>query len=357
MTDGIDLVIEERLTAYNAAPLWRAIRKRLSSQAVRPLVVDASRLVSIDSVGVALLFDLTQIPHKTGCAVEVRGLAPKFVMLVERHVARPIELPPLPERPGLLEQTGAATADALSHLSGMADFVARCSSVFMLALRGRVRVRWGEVFDIATEAGANAVPIVLLVGFLMGIIIAFEIGVAARQFGVAVLVVDGIGIAMLRELGPLMTAIVFAGRTGVTFSAEIGTRKVNEEVNAITTFGLDPIEFLVLPRVIAGIIAVPLLTILADIFGILGGAIVMAILGVGYLQFYNQLITVLAPWDFGIGIVKAAVYGLAITAICCERGLATGAGAIAVGLSVRGAVVASIVMIVVINVVFTLLAS
>src|SRR5205085_10471148 len=116
---------------------------------------------------------------------------------------------------------------------------------YALTRRGALSVR--DVLDIATEAGANAVPIVVLTGFLMGVIIAFEIGLVARQFGAVIFVVNGVGIAMLRELGALMTAIVFAGRTGAAFAAQIGTQKVNEEVNAISTFGLDPIQFLVVP--------------------------------------------------------------------------------------------------------------
>ena len=160
------------------------------------------------------------------------------------------------------------------------------------------QIQWGDVLDVATEAGANAVPIVLLIGFLMGVIIAFEIGLVARQFGAVIFVVNGVGIAMLRELGPLMTAIVFAGRTGAAFAAQIGTQKVNEEVNAISTFGLDPIHFLVLPRLLAAMLVLPLLTVLADIVGLFGGALVMTTFDVSFLQFYNQLLGAVDAGDF-----------------------------------------------------------
>src|SRR6202011_4251356 len=132
----------------------------------------------------------------------------------------------------------------------------------------RGAVNWGDVLDVATEAGANAVPIVLLMGFLMGVIIAFEVGLVAREFGAVIFIVNGVGVAMLRELGALMTAIVLAGRTGAAFASQIGTQKVNEELNAISTFGLDPVHFLVLPRLLAAILVVPLLTVLADVAGI-----------------------------------------------------------------------------------------
>jgi phospholipid/cholesterol/gamma-HCH transport system permease protein len=179
----------------------------------------------------------------------------------------------------------------------------------------------------------------------------------AQKFGAVIFVVDGVGIAMLRELGVLMTAIVFAGRTGAAFAAQIGTQKVNEEVNAITTFGLDPVHFLVLPRLLAAMLVLPLLTVLADLVGIFGGALVMVTFDVGFLQFYSQLLGAITAGDFMLGIVKAAVLGLMIAAVGCHRGLTTGTGATSVGLSATSAVVTSIVLIVVIDGLFAVLTS
>jgi phospholipid/cholesterol/gamma-HCH transport system permease protein len=201
------------------------------------------------------------------------------------------------------------------------------------------------------------VPIVLLVGFLMGVIIAFEIGLVAQQFGAVIFVVNGSGVAMLRELGALMTAIVFAGRTGAAFAAEIGTQKVNEEINAIYTFGLDPVRFLVLPRLLASVVVVPLLTVLADVIGVFGAALVMLTFDISFLQFYNQLLGAVGAGDFALGLTKAAVFGLTIAAVGCERGLATGAGASAVGQSTTSTVVTSIVLIVVIDGLFAIATS
>lgn len=216
-------------------------------------------------------------------------------------------------------------------------------------------VHWGETLGVATEAGANAVPIVMLIGFLMGVIIAFEIGLVARQFGAVIFVVDGVGVAMLRELGALMTAIVFAGRTGAAFAAQIGTQKVNEEVNAILTFGLEPVHFLVLPRLLASILVMPLLTVIADLVGLFGGALVLTGFGISFTQFYTHLLGAVGAGDFLFGIFKAAIFGLTIAAIGCERGLKTGAGATSVGLAATSAVVTSIVWIVVLDGIFTVL--
>lgn len=352
------IVLEGRITALVAAPVWKAAIDVLTSNPDRPVVVDASRLEYIDDVGIALLFDLVRRERPAGSKVEIRNLAPKFASLIASYDPKDFERVPVTrQRIGIFEQIGRSTALLIDRAREMFAFLRDCAAAAGHALRGRATVRWSEVLDVATEAGANAVPIVLLVGFLMGVIIAFEIGLVAQQFGAVIYVVNGVGVAMLRELGPLMTAIVFAGRTGAAFAAQIGTQKVNEEVNAISTFGLDPVHFLVLPRLIAATLMVPLLAVLADLVGLFGGALVMAKFNIGFAQFYSQLLGAVTAGDFVLGIVKAATFGLTIAAIGCQRGLATGAGATSVGLSATSAVVTSIVMIVVIDGVFTVFTS
>jgi len=356
--DAASIVLEGRITAYTAGPVWQAALDTLAKNPNRPVIVEASRLEHIDDVGIALLFDLARRERPSTAKVELRGLEPQFAALVAAYDPRDFVRPPkVRERIGILETMGRATAEQLAYAHEMVDFLKDCGAAAWSAFRRRGTMRWGEVLDVATEAGANAVPIVLLIGFLMGVIIAFEIGLVAQQFGAVIFVVNGVGVAMLRELGPLMTAIVFAGRTGAAFAAQIGTQKVNEEVNAITTFGLSPVEFLVLPRLIAATLMVPLLSVLADIVGVFGGALVMSGFGIGYVQFYTQLLGAVTAADFSLGILKAAVYGLAIAAIGCQRGLATGAGATSVGLSTTSAVVTSIVSIVVIDGLFTIFTS
>ena len=355
---AIEVLLEGRITAYTAAPIWRSAIDTLARNPDRPVVVDASRLEYVDDVGIAFLFDLIRRDRPAQAKVEIRDLAPNFAALVHGFDPRDFARPALGRRAmGILEHVGRATAQHIAYVKELAGFVAACARAFGHAFTRRGVVKWQDVLDIATEAGANAVPIVLLTGFLMGVIIAFEIGLVARQFGAVIFVVNGVGVAMLRELGALMTAIVFSGRTGAAFAAQIGTQKVNEEVNAISTFGLDPVHFLVLPRLIAAMLMVPLLAVLADIVGIFGGALVMTTFDVGFAQFYNQLLGAVTAGDFVLGIVKAAVFGLTIAAVGCHRGLATGASAISVGLSATGAVVTSIVLIVVIDGLFAVLTS
>lgn len=350
--------LDARITAYTAGPVWRDALATLARNPDRPVVVDASQLEYIDNTGIALLFDLTRKPRPAGAEVEVRGLAPNLAALIPAgNAARFDAAVEPPEKLGIVEHIGKAAAQEIAYIREMADFLRRAGKALKHGATRRGIIRWREVLDVATEAGANAVPIVMLIGFLMGVIIAFEIGLVAQQFGAVIFVVDGVGVAMLRELGALMTAIVFAGRTGAAFAAQIGTQKVNEEVNAILTFGLDPMEFLVLPRLLAALLVVPLLTVLADVVGLFGGALVMAAFDVGFVQFYNHLLGAVDVGDLMTGIVKAAVFGLTIAAIGCQRGLATGAGATSVGLSATSAVVTSIVWIVVLDGLFTVATS
>ncbi|MEI3087426.1 MAG: ABC transporter permease [Parasutterella sp.] len=211
------------------------------------------------------------------------------------------------------------------------------------------QIRFGEILSVSDEAGSRAVGIICLIGFLMGVIIAFETALVAQIFGAVIFVVNGIGIAMTRELGPLMTAILFAGRSGSAFAAQLGTQKVNEELNALTTFGLSPMYFLVVPRLIASSLVVPLLSVFATILGILGGGLVMAMYDITYTQFYVQLLKSVTVTDIVFGLVKAVIFGFVIALIGCQCGMNTGAGAAAVGSSTTKSVVKSIIWIVVID--------
>ena len=352
------IVLEGRITAQTVAPIWRNALEALSRNPNQPIRVDAAKLEYVDDTGIALLFDLRRRPRPQGAEVSIEHLAPNLAALVEGY--RPEDFADTyhkPEPIGTTEHVGRATAHLIADVRTLIEFLGECTAALWRAVLKPRAVRWREVLDVATEAGANAVPIVLLIGFLMGVIIAFQTALVAQKFGAVIFVVNGVGIAMLRELGPLMTAIVFAGRTGAAFAAQIGTQKVNEEVNAIITFGLDPVPFLVLPRLLAAALTMPLLAVLADLIGVFGGAMVMLGFDISFIQYYNQLMGAIGATDFVLGLVKAMVFGLVIAAIGCQRGLATGAGASAVGRSATSTVVTSIVWIVVLDGLFAVLIS
>jgi len=356
--EGATIRLQGRITAYTVAPIWRAALETLQRNPNDPIWVDAAGLEYVDDTGIALLFDLKRHDRQQGAEVQIQNLAPNLAALVESYNSADFaEVYQRPPEAGITEHIGQATAQIVADTKDIIAFLGEGTAAIGQALRRPSSIRWREVMEVATEAGANAVPIVLLIGFLMGVIIAFQTALVAQKFGAVLFVVNGVGIAMLRELGPLMTAIVFAGRTGAAFAAYIGTQKVNEEVNAIVTFGLDPVRFLVLPRLLAAALALPLLAVLADLIGVFGGALVMLSFGVGFLQYSQQLLGAVSASDFMLGLVKAVVFGLVIAGIACQRGLSTGAGAAAVGRSATSTVVTSIVWIVALDGLFAVLTS
>jgi len=344
---ALTISLPPRLTAQTCGAAWNAVLPALKSQT--DLIVDAHAVESADQAGLALLFVVEQAGRSRPAGIRLEGLRPALAELIAHFDASALTPPVAPVRLGTLATLGRALIETLDSAQSALGFIGRCLASLARGLRSPREVRWSEVLSVATEAGANAIPIVCLIGFLMGVIIAFESAMVAEQFGAVIFVVNGVGVAMLRELGPLMTAVVFAGRSGAAFAAQLGTQKVNEELAAISTFGLDPLDFLVRPRLIASMMVVPLLTVLADLIGVLGGALVMLDFDISFVQFYNQLIGAVGIADFLVGLVKAAVFGLVIAAIGCARGLDTGAGAAAVGVSTTRAVVAGIVWIVVLD--------
>jgi phospholipid/cholesterol/gamma-HCH transport system permease protein len=236
------------------------------------------------------------------------------------------------------------------------EFLGEALHSFGRLLAGKARFRRSDLAEIVFECGAAALPIVTLISFLVGLILAFVGAVQLQQFGAQIYVADLVGIAMAREMGALMTAIIMAGRTGAAFAAQLGTMQVNEEIDALTTFGLSSMEFLVLPRMIALILMMPLLCIYADLLGIIGGGLV----GVGMLdltvtEYVNETVNGVHLIDFAVGIVKSSVFGVLVAIAGCLKGIQCGRSASAVGLAATSAVVTGIVFIIVTDGIFAVL--
>jgi len=201
----------------------------------------------------------------------------------------------------------------------------------------------------------NAVPIIILLGFLIGLILAFQSAGPMAQYGAGIFVMDLVAITLIRELGPLITAIIVAGRSGSAFAAEIGTMKVNDEVNALITMGLNPVSYLAVPKVLAGILVMPLLTILTNLAGLIGAALVVLSMGYPLITIINRVINAVGLGDLLTGLGKTLVFGLLIAGIGCLKGLQTKAGAQSVGVSTTSAVVSGIILIIVADGVFAVI--
>jgi phospholipid/cholesterol/gamma-HCH transport system permease protein len=259
-----------------------------------------------------------------------------------------------PVRIGILDQIGRETR-AMFGESRALDFVGDVVFAGSQALRRPRSVNWADVARLMERAGADGLPIVLMLNFLVGLVTGFQAAVQLQQYGANLYVADLVGLSVTRELAPLMTAIIVAGRSGAAFSAELGTMRVNEEIDALRTLGLDPYHFLVFPRVIALVLVLPLLTILADVAGVAGGLLVALLhLDVPLQAYLLQTRNVVHSWDVFSGILKTVFFATSIALIACQRGLATTGGAEGVGRATTSAVVTSLFAIVVLDAIFTL---
>lgn len=345
-----EVLLPADLTAQNTVKYWKQV---ISSNSTAT-VFNASNVKTCDESGIALLFQI----RNSGKNLKLVNLSEDIEQVYSTMTKNLTEPSDIGNRKlGFVESCGQWLLDTLKSTRSSLSFFGESLCAVSYMIFHPHKIRFKEIYDVGDDTGSNAVAIVCLIGFLMGVIIAFETALVAKIFGAVIFVVNGIGIAVTRELGPLMTAILFAGRSGSSFAAQLGTQKVNEELNALTTFGLKPMYFLVVPRLLASSIVVPLLSIFASLMGILGGALVMGLYDITPTQFYMQLIQSVDLGDIFFGLGKAVIFGYVIAMIGCECGMNTGAGAAAVGISTTKAVVRSIVWIVVIDGVAALLSN
>ena len=253
-----------------------------------------------------------------------------------------------------VEKIGKATVTAFTYLTDVLIFIGETALALTKIILQPRRIRWRPILFNIRLAGFDALPIVGLLSFLMGVVVAYQGADQLRQYGANIFVVDLVGLSMLREFAPLMTAIIIAGRSGSAYAAQIGTMAVTEEIDALLTLGISPQELLVLPKVIALLIALPLLTVFADALGVLGGMIMASQqLGVGFLEFLDRFSKAVSPTAFMIGIGKAPVFAMIIAMVGCYQGFRTHGGADSVGRQTTRSVVQSIFLVIVADAIFS----
>jgi phospholipid/cholesterol/gamma-HCH transport system permease protein len=335
-----------RLDAEGVSGAWeRALR---AANEANRITVDASGVEYCDGAGLALLWELQQ-----RAGPEISGLKPEIAKLLQPFAgADRKEGERRRTKESAIESIGKVCADLVRDIYEQISFLGQMAVMFLKMVLRPHELRWTDVWSSYERAGVQALAVVGLISFLTGLIMAFQAAPPLRQFGADIFAVNLVALAMLRELGPLMTAIVLAGRSGSAFAAEIGTMKINEEIDALTTMGLDPVRFLVAPRVLAGVLVTPVLTIYSDLLGVGGGLFVM--LGRGYpvVVLWRQLTAAVDTSDVMAGIIKAFVFGGLVAGIGCLRGLQTKSGASAVGISTTRSVVTSIFFIVAVDAIF-----
>lgn len=253
------------------------------------------------------------------------------------------------------EQIGKLTIDSLLEFKYLITFTGELTVSFWRSFLHPSKIRWKDSFRVAESMGVNAFPIIAMIGFLLGLIMSFQSAIPMRKFGAEIFVANLVGLSLFRELGPLMTAFILSGRSGSAFAAELGTMKVSEEIDALTTMGLPPVQFLIIPRLVASLIVTPLLTIVFNLFGLIGGAVVLVSFGFPLITFVNQVNIAVGLSDILGGLLKSYFFGMIIASIGCYRGLKTASGAGAVGESTTSAVVGSIILVSILDGIFSVL--
>jgi len=348
------------VNVYSLASVWTDIREKQNlwlgqgNAQAHSLIFDASKVSSLDGAGFAFLIDVEQAQQKVGGQFQIQGLDSKYEPLLHEFdpVSHLFPTATPKSKINFISSTGMAAQNLFEDARGLITFTGHLAADLVWSVRHVNQVRWGDFVNTAVQAGIAALPIVGLVSFLIGVILSFQAAIGMEQFGAVSFVGPLAALGIVREMGPLITAILLAGRSSAAFAAEIGTMTVNSEIDALVTGGLSPIRFLVVPRVLAGILVAPILTLFADIVSIFSSMLTMQIYGIPFINFYNGMLVAVDLEDILSGLLKATLFGVVVSAMGCLRGMQTGTGAAAVGVSATRAVVSSIVMIVLVDGIF-----
>jgi phospholipid/cholesterol/gamma-HCH transport system permease protein len=353
-----ELALSGYWTAIGTAGLDGRKLRALKMPRQGPLVIDGSGVSALDTVGARVLQGLVARLEKEGHAVELRGWSERNARLIglaaQHSVAAPARMPEM----GLLERIGRKSVEIGENALELLSFVGEAAYALAAGIARPSRIRWKPILFNIRTAGFDALPIVGMLSFLLGIVVAYQAATQLRKYGADIFVADLVGLSMLREFAPLMTAVIVAGRSGSAFAAQIGTMSVTEEIDAMRTIGIAPMELLVLPKIIALVIALPLLTFFADVMGVYGGMIMArAQLGMGFEAFTERLVASVSATSFMLGIGKAPVFAGIIAVVGCFQGLRTRGGADAVGRQTTRSVVQSIFLVILADSLFSILFS
>jgi phospholipid/cholesterol/gamma-HCH transport system permease protein len=320
------------------------------------ITFDAQDLAAWDNILIEFLNKLETIAGERGISIDRSGLPGGVERLLalaravpERQGARRTQT-----RPDLLTRVGAGSQTFFAATADFVGFLGEACVAIGRLIVGKARLRRSDLLLAIEDCGPSALPIVALVSFLIGLILAFVGAVELRRFGAAIYVADLVGIGMVRELAAMMTAILMSGRTGAAFAANLGTMQVSDEISALQTLGIPPMEFLVLPRIVALVMMMPLLAVFANIVGMLGGLLIGGVtLDISPVAYYHQTSGAVGLNDWAIGLVKAAIFGAIVAVVGCWRGMRCSRSA--VGDAATSAVVLCIVLIIVVDAIATVL--
>jgi phospholipid/cholesterol/gamma-HCH transport system permease protein len=342
-------------TLDGISKLERQLDKFSCSKAVS---FDGSAIETMDSAGAWLLFRTQQALEKAGHSVILQGFRAEHsdLLHIVTNYAADIQSTMPPPSDNFLEKIGRNTYQGFNQIIDFLAFVGESFVVLLRALLSPSRIRWQALFANLYSAGFTALPIIGLLAFLTGVVLAYQGGSQLSQYGANIFIVDLVGITLLRELAPLLTAIIVAGRSGSAYTAQIGTMRVTDEIDALRTLGIAPMELLVLPKLLALIILMPLLSAFADIVGILGGMLIAHFsFGVSVTDFLARFPEAVSLTNYLVGIGKAPVFAAIIALVGCYQGFQVSGGADSVGKQVTVSVVHAIFLVIVVDALFSIL--
>ncbi|MDO8466129.1 MAG: ABC transporter permease [Gallionella sp.] len=323
------------------------------------MVVNVGSVEALDTAGAWVIQKFLWRLRGEGTTVQMHGLRPEFAKLLEaagqqiadsKNTLSPAAL----ASSSMLECLGRSAESAFEQAVALLGFVGECTVAFAGCIARPARFRWRSILYNIRSAGFDALPIVGLLSFLLGVVVAYQSADQLSRYGANIFVADLVGLSMLREFAPLITAIIIAGRSGSAYAAQIGTMSVTEEIDAMRTLGISPLEMLVLPKIIAMLIALPLLTVFADILGVFGGMLMaQALLDVSFGEFLDRFVKAVSVTAYLVGICKAPMFAFIIAVVGCFQGFRTKGGADSVGLHTTRSVVQSIFLVIVADALFS----
>lgn len=335
--------------------------RRLRFLAGKEVTVDGADITNLDTVGAVVIYHLLKSINTKSLSHQFRGFAPEHQALLDLVFDKEESLghlPKLPEQPTLFESVGKATVSKFDQFFSYLNFFGQVVVMSFHAIRHFTQLQVRSFLNSLYEMGYQALPILALLSFLVGVVIAYQLGVQLQNYGANAFIVNLIGQAIFREFGPLITAIIGAGRTSAALTAQIGAMKLNEEIDALRTMGFSPFDILVIPRVMASLVVFPLLIIWADIFGVLGGMIMTKILyGMSYPDFLGRFNDVINTTTLLIGLSKAPVFALIITMVGCFQGFHVSNNADSIGVQTTKSVVQAIFLIIIADAIYSIIYS
>jgi phospholipid/cholesterol/gamma-HCH transport system permease protein len=357
--DTLRVILSGRWKLGKDLPSADVVRQKAKgAPAVRDIGLDAQGLADWDTGLLIFLADIWKFCAEEKIRFTSTGLPQGVMKLLELATAVPEkkDARKAEARVSFLTHLGNEAVGFFRSSGDLLEFVGDATVAFLRLLRGKAQYRRADLGLTIEACGAQALPIVTLISFLVGMILAFVGAIELKMFGAEIYVANLVGVAMVRLMAAIMTGIVMAGRTGGAFAAQLGTMQVNQEIDALKTLGLSPMEFLVLPRMLALALMMPLLALYANVMGVLGGAAVAASMpNITLIQYYNQTTGAVNLWDLGIGLFSSAVFGVIVALSGCMRGMQCGRSASAVGDAATSAVVTAIVGIIVATAIITLI--